>query len=577
MAGPYPSEPYSAEELARIQSYWGANDANSSSESVPPPPAAPAGVDPTSMWGPGAVPPPETPSPAGQAPLPPENPGAIASAPPQTPIPPPGPAAAPSMSRQAISFEREPRPEDVAGPPTPERAADLKRWSDAEARLHPKAHGGAGNPDPFGEKAAQKALLGTYDTEANAVRAGSQAERAKILARGEQLETLSRQQEEDAAIQRAEADDASRRFDEHMAETQRQLDEIREKKIDPSQIMHKPGMVPLAIVGGVMGGLFQGITGSKTNPFIDELDKQIDRNIAAQEKDIDTGLKAGQQRMTLLGEMRASFKDHAMAKMQARNLYYESFKQGIEAEAAKFDDPIAKARAEQAVAAIQRPQAQLQLQIAQAARAQAAAGAAHMAAEMKEQRARHDKIVMDTFEKVLASGATPEQAEYEAHRMSEALTTKSGPGAREPSRGPADPIAAVPKHQQEAAIKELEARALGDRGKKQIEDSFKKVAALPATAGPWDRDRAALVASIEGQYKGALGPGMSSDKDAETFLAPLMPATWDSDKTRANKLAQIQAQIDGKIATPILDRYASPEKPKAPGVQRFDADGKPLK
>jgi hypothetical protein len=89
--------------------------------------------------------------------------------------------------------------------------------------------------------------------------------------------------------------------------------------------------------------------------------------------------------------MRASYKDNALAKMQARNLYFEAAKEKMMAEAGKYDSPAIKSRLEMGLSAINREQAKMDVNeaVRKAAAAQAA-GAARASAADRELKHRMD-------------------------------------------------------------------------------------------------------------------------------------------------------------------------------------------
>ncbi len=290
--------------------------------------------------------------------------------------PPPGqtaPGAPPEGPGGAISFGR---PVSVDGRAGTAPTADTRK---------PVAAGGVSNPDPFGDKAATKALLGTYDTEAEATGRGARAEQARVLMAADARANLAREQQEDAAIARAEAEEARRHYDENVQRIQDQIDALSEKKIDPLRGMHDKGMGIMGVVGGLFGDLYHGITGREA-PFITNLDKVINRNIALQEKELERQRAGIGQSMNLLGQQHAVFKDMSLAKLQARNLYYEATKQDIEAQAARDQIPEMQARADLGVNLINRQQDLLKREIAGQLRAQAMAQAAQARAELERAR-----------------------------------------------------------------------------------------------------------------------------------------------------------------------------------------------
>ena len=285
-----------------------------------------------------------------------------------------------------------------------------------------RAGGGGGGPvnaDPYGIRAAQKAMLGSYGQEADALRMGTQGQIAQNEHTSALAEELARRQEEDAAIAHAEQEQAQQHFDAQMAVAQQQLDDVREQKIDPKRMMKDTGTKVLAVVGGLIGGLYQGITKQAENPFLKDLNQAIDRDIAAQEKDIANSREGVGMQLNLLAQQRAQFKDTQTAKLQIRNMAYEAAKQQIAAEAQRYESPMVQARADQAIAQLNRQQAQLQEQLGKQLQAQAAAGAAQAVAAKKQMLEMYRTVYDKTFEKMVETygpDAAGRVAEAEARR-----------------------------------------------------------------------------------------------------------------------------------------------------------------
>jgi hypothetical protein len=323
-----------------------------------------------------------------------------------------------------------PAPEAAPGP-TPDDDAEFARFmaqqeapsqaAAPQASPAPMRAAAPRNPDPFGVQAARAGLMGTYDEQRESMRREATAREDSSMLLSEERKRMAREQEEDAAIARLEQEQAQESFDEQMGEVKRQLDDVKSKKIDPTRLMRDDGMALMSVLGGLLGGLYQGIHGLQSNPFLDQLNKQIDRDIAAQQAEIDNARTGVNDRMNLLSQQRAMFKDTALAKLQARNLYYEAAKESLAADAMAYEGRIEAERAEQGIALLSREQATLQTKIAEdakkAAAAKAAAQAAHARAERKELRGIYKEI----FEKTLSETGDPARAEYEAHRQSQEL------------------------------------------------------------------------------------------------------------------------------------------------------------
>jgi hypothetical protein len=490
-------------------------------------------------------------------------------------------------TREPTDFVREqgaagpPKPPTTGGETTPAEDREynaLLAHIDAKKGQKPgsQAAGGAGkpgNPDPFGVKAANAAVLGTYDAQKAGIsaQAGAEGDRAAVVASRRAI--LAQQQQEDAEIHARELDDAQRGFDSHMAEIRNQLDTVRNEKIDPSRLMKQDGFAFGAVLGGIFGGMYMGLNKLDHNPFLDDLNKTFDRDIAVQEKNLDNKQKGVEHSMNLLREQRATFKDNDLAKLATKRAMYEATGNAIEAEAGKYDQPIAQARAQQAIAGIDREKGMLDKQIREhaqlVAQQQAAAGAAQQRAALVEKR----KAYADTYEKVIASGASPAVAESEAARQ---MMIMYGGGAGErpassPGAAGADPVSLVPKAQQESAIKEREAHAKAEAGARHVDKLF---ASYDKTSLTDPRKLASYQASIAGVVKQNAGPGMSSDEDYTRFIEPNLPKWNDTAETLATKRKAITDGMRASVATPTLDQHAPGWRGPAP-VKQFNLDGTP--
>lgn len=432
--------------------------------------------------------------------------------------------------------------------------------------------GGPGNPDPYGVKGAQKSLLSGFDKEAEGLQAQSSAEGDRAAMRGDGMRDLARMQEEDAAIRAAEMDMAQRDFDNSMSEVTRQLDAVRNQKVDPTRLMQQDGMGIRAVIGGMLGGIYMGLNKMDHNPFMDDLNKQIDRDIAAQEKNIDNARGAAGERMNLLREQRATFKDNDLAKLATRRTMYEAMEHHIEAEASRFDQPIAKARADQALAVLGRNKDQLDLQIKERALHAAAAAAAAQASAargaMKEQR----EAFAQTYEKNLAAGMSPQQAEAEAGRMVQNLY---GGGAGERPAGvqgaKPDPVSMVPKDQRSEASKEFREHSDRENAKKKLEQAF---AQFEGTSVLSRSERAALKAQVRGIIKPHM-KGANSDADLEALIEPFVPSEGITlDSAQRTKLRAAKGLLDAEGTTPTLDQHAPGWRGPEP-VKQYTTDGKP--
>ena len=280
-----------------------------------------------------------------------------------------------------------------------------KDLADAYVDPHPKpakpaapkstgaGYWGNAKPVPSEYDKASADMRATYDADKGATRAERDAEMARAEAVAVGSAALAQQKIDDQEIQAFEAQNAARHFADYSAETQRQIDEVRAKRLNPNERYADSGSAAMAVIGGVLGGLYQGLNHMEKNPFIEQMNKTFEHDLAVQEKNLSTQKEGIGERRHLLAEMRATYKDEALAKLQAKNLYYEGAKEAIAAEAAGYDSPTIQARADQAINALSREQSKLDIN--SALRKAAAAQAATAAAEARRQRDFDNRLKLD--------------------------------------------------------------------------------------------------------------------------------------------------------------------------------------
>lgn len=331
--------------------------------------------------------------------------------------PPPAPVAAPAMP---------PPPAPVAGPPTAPPAQ-------AYHAAPPKA---AGPHEPSWadkRRADEAAYLQTFGTERTAAR---EANDAGAVVRDENAQAsarIARLQEEQAANEASFARDESEARATYRAQTQRQVDEVREMKVDPGRLYRDANSWQGVMVGigGALAGALSGFQGrGGENAFVDIINKNIDRDISAQVQAIGQKNASIADRNSLYGQLVASHKDDVLARAQTRVAMLESARTHMESEAQRLGSVEAQKRfevldaqmartQEQANAAVHGAEEQAAARIA-AARAQAAAAAAAARAAAEE--------------KAFQRGTTLEKLRLEDKKIDLEHGTGSnkptGPGAR---------------------------------------------------------------------------------------------------------------------------------------------------
>ena len=296
--------------------------------------------------------------------------------------PPPPPAAVPPPAP--------PPPAPVAGPPPPPPAAPHQAAAPKPAA--PREPSWADK-----RRADEAAYLATFGAERTAAR---EANDASLVVRDENAQALARQarlQEEQAANEAAFQRDEAEARATYRAQTQRQVDEVREMKVDPGRYYRDANSWTgvLTAVGGALAGALSGFQGRGDNAFVDIINKNIDRDINAQVQAIGQKNASIADRNSLYGQLVASHKDETLARAQTRMAMLESARTHAESEAQRLgtveaqkrfevlDTQLARTQ-EQAKAAVDGAEEQAAIRKAQAeAQARAAMAAARAAAEEK--------------------------------------------------------------------------------------------------------------------------------------------------------------------------------------------------
>lgn len=150
---------------------------------------------------------------------------------------------------------------------------------------------------------------------------------------------------------------SAKKAQETYADTRKRLTTERDKayentvnqKIDPHQYWNSKstsGKVG-AIIGMAIAGIGQGLQGSDKNTAIDMINKQIDRDIEAQKKNMD-------QKNNLFKHNLERLKDEDEAYAVTRNQMAAMSAAQLQLAAAKSGDPMAKARATQLLGGLQK-------------------------------------------------------------------------------------------------------------------------------------------------------------------------------------------------------------------------------
>jgi len=301
------------------------------------------------------------------------------------PVGAPGPSSIQALREGSTAANRVTAGGPAELPPSPEARSAAQALvgyaggsSGAPAPMPTAAPAGGGGGYVGDGGAARRQLYGTFDTERHALQSLADAEMARADAMAAGMAVIGADRVREAALQEARAANEREILRAYQEDTNRQLDQVKTQRVDPNRLYASTGDRIAAMIGGMLGGLYQGMNKLPNNAFIDQMNKNIDRDIALQERQIDRNMKAVGDRRGILADMRMTYHDEDLARLQAKNLYYEGIKQQLAAQAAQYDSPTIQARADQAINMVDRQQAALKLD-EQAKRAAAAAAAAAFA------------------------------------------------------------------------------------------------------------------------------------------------------------------------------------------------------
>lgn len=167
-------------------------------------------------------------------------------------------------------------------------------------------------------------------------------------------------------------------------------DDLAKTKIDTRRLFRNAdaGTQFSMWTGAVLGGFLAGVNGT-SNTSLDRLEKIVDRDIRAQETELDSKKASLSARNTIFGQMLSETGDRRVAAQATRNLMLEAAKLNIKAKADELGIPEIRTQAELIAKGIEEKQQAYATKLAEDALAayqrQVAAAAAARAAQ--EQRA----------------------------------------------------------------------------------------------------------------------------------------------------------------------------------------------
>ncbi len=148
------------------------------------------------------------------------------------------------------------------------------------------------------------------------------------------------------------------------AKAQGLVDNVAKQRIDPNAAFNNGdlGSRLNLIVGGALGGVFQSRAHLGSNPFIDQVNKTIDRNIAAQRDNLSNAKDSAGLQMNMLGHLQSELGDERLADNVFAQQQMQVVQNIIEAQTAKRNLPSVQAQGSLALDAVKQKQLDLQKQ-----------------------------------------------------------------------------------------------------------------------------------------------------------------------------------------------------------------------
>ncbi len=313
--------------------------------------------------------------------------------------------------RDPVSFQRDQPPDasSLPGQPMNTPVADVQpapTLDPAYAKAAAAILGGAGGGAPAGGgplaawQKAQQRQLSSMDEEKSLTGDLGGAKTFRMQAMGDLQEANAARMQRDAEDQQKVDTEASAKMQAFMDRNTELADQIGRTKIDPGRLMRNAsaGQAFSMGIAAAMGGMLAGLNGGP-NQVIDHMDRMIDRDIKAQEADVDNQKSGLASRQSIFGQMLSETGDRRLAGMQTRNLMYEAMKSKLQADSDRLGIPEVKAQSLLAINAIDQKQAAMSEDMKkhawQLAQQQAAAGvAAQRAAEERAWQRQKDVFEM---------------------------------------------------------------------------------------------------------------------------------------------------------------------------------------
>lgn len=224
----------------------------------------------------------------------------------------------------------------------------------------PTARGGAGGGLGAGAGLkgayddARRAGLTTLEQERDLVRQRGEAEQGRAMGMSAIHEAEAMRQQRLAEEQARIDQEAATKHEAFMARSMELTEELGRMKVDPGRLMRdaNAGAQFSIGLGAALGGALAAVNGGP-NQSLARLDQMIDRDIRAQEAEIDGKKAQLSARNSIFGQMLQETGDRRIAAQQTRLLMLEAAKTKIQSDSERLGIPEVQKNAELAVNGIQ--------------------------------------------------------------------------------------------------------------------------------------------------------------------------------------------------------------------------------
>lgn len=224
-----------------------------------------------------------------------------------------------------------------------------------------------GAPPPAAKRPTGGGAPAPGDLRGQTLEETMKADQAGQSARDQQTQIAKDRANEGAALlastaaendARIKADEAKRaeenaQIEQGIRGIQARVDELAATKIDSTGGFGSADLGTKVTLGlnGILGGILGVFNGTNRNQAVENLDKQIDRNIRAQETDLATKKGAIEAQRGILAEMQRLTGSKQAGRDATRVAILQNAKMQFEARMAKYDAPEYQAKADEARAA----------------------------------------------------------------------------------------------------------------------------------------------------------------------------------------------------------------------------------